>query len=74
MDIAAFLAKIAGVVLLGFTIRSIFIHVKEKQQEMQKDKDKKDDQSVSEQILNNILLYLWLVFMLVFSSGLVLNN
>jgi len=25
-------------------------------------------------ILNNLLLYLWLIFMLVFSSGMILNN
>jgi hypothetical protein len=29
---------------------------------------------VSEQILNNILLYLWLAFMLVFSTGMIVNN
>lgn len=30
--------------------------------------------SISEQLLNNILLYLWLAFMLAFSTGMILNN
>jgi len=30
--------------------------------------------SISEQLLNNILLYLWLAFMLAFSTGMLLNN
>ncbi len=30
--------------------------------------------SFSEQLLNNLLLYLWLAFMLAFSAGMILNN
>lgn len=72
MDIPTILIKITGVILLIWTIRSIVIHIKEKRKYAKQ--EKKDEQSVSEQILNNILLYLWLVFMLVFSTGMIVNN
>ncbi len=72
MDIPAILIKLAGAALLIWTIRSIYIHVKEKRKAEKAGKE--DVQSVSEQILNNVLLYLWLAFMLVFSSGMILNN
>jgi hypothetical protein len=68
MDIPALLAKIVGVVLLGWTIRSIFRHVKERKAQPQL------EQSFTEQILNNILLYLWLLFMTAFSIGMIVNN
>jgi hypothetical protein len=36
----------------------------------------KDDKkpSLIEQLLNNLLLYLWLAFMIIFSSGMIFNN
>lgn len=72
MDIPALLVKITGAILLIWTIRSIYMHVKEKRKAAKEGKE--EVQSVSERILNNVLLYLWLAFMLVFSSGMILNN
>jgi hypothetical protein len=68
MDISMILAKITGILLLGWTIRSIFKHLKERKAAIQL------EQSFTEQILNNILLYLWLLFMLAFSIGMFVNN
>ncbi len=72
MDLSILLIKITGLALLIWTIRSIIIHVKEKKKA--KLEGKKDEQSVSEQVLNMALLYLWLIFMLVFSTGMIVNN
>lgn len=72
MDIPVILIKIVGIVLFIWTVRSIYVHFKEKR-EAQKN-GKVDQQSLSEKILNDILLYLWLAFMLVFSSGMFFNN
>ena len=72
MPLSVILAKIVGLILFGFTVRSIFRHVKEvKSPEY---KNKQADQSVSEQLLNNALLYVWLFFCVVFSLGMVVNN
>lgn len=72
MDLPILLAKLTGLVLLAWTCRSIYKHVKEKREAHQR--GDQDTQSVSELILNNILLYLWLAFMLVFSVGMIVNN
>ena len=72
MDIPKILINITGLILLIWTIRSIYIHIKEKKRK--KSEASAEEQSVSEQILNNILLYLWLAFMIVFSTGMILNN
>jgi Na+/melibiose symporter-like transporter len=71
MDIVSILAKIAGAVLLIWTIRSIYKHVQEKKAAR---RNNEEVQSLSEQFLNNILLYLWLAFMLAFSTGMIVNN
>ncbi len=72
MDTASILAKVVGIILLAWTLRSIYKHVKARKAAM---KEKKEEaQSLTEQILNNILLYLWLAFMLVFSTGMIFNN
>lgn len=71
MDIPSILVKLTGVIFLLWTIRSIIIHVRERRGAGQ---SKKETNSISEQILNNILLYLWLAFMLVFSTGMIVNN
>ncbi|MBN1309369.1 MAG: hypothetical protein JXA18_15705 [Chitinispirillaceae bacterium] len=73
MDLPTILIKIAGAVLLGWTLYSIYRHVREKQKAMKASKAG-EAQSVTEQILNNILLYLWLAFMVVFSIGMMVNN
>ncbi len=75
MDLSTILVKIAGVVLFGWTVRSIVKHVKEKRtQRAQQAAAKADQQSVTELILNNLLLYVWLAFMTAFSVGMVVNN
>jgi hypothetical protein len=68
MEISTILVKAVGVVLFGWTIRSIFKHLKERKQ------TQASEQAVSEQILNNLLLYLWLAFMIAFSLGMFFNN
>ncbi len=73
MDISTILIKITGVILFVWTAYSIFRHVKERRKEVKSAKAG-ETQSISEQILNNILLYLWLAFMIVFSIGMVVNN
>lgn len=73
MELSTILIKTAGVLLFLWTLYSIYRHVKEKQK-MLKTVKAEEAQSVSEQILNNILLYLWLAFMVVFSIGMVVNN
>ena len=73
MDLPTILIKITGIVLLIWTLYSIYRHVKEKQKAIKSAKPG-ETQSISEQILNNILLYLWLAFMIVFSIGMVVNN
>ena len=72
MDLPTILVKTAGVILLAWTCRSIYKHVREKREAHRRGDP--DTQSVSELILNNILLYLWLAFMTVFSVGMVVNN
>ena len=73
MELSTILIKITGVVLLIWTIYSIYRHVREKQTAA-KSARPGEAQSISEQILNNILLYLWLAFMVVFSVGMIVNN
>lgn len=72
MDIPALLAKLTGTLLLLWTLRSIYLHVQEKRKAAKANKE--EVQSVSEKILNNLLLYLWLAFMVAFSTGMILNN
>ncbi len=72
MDIPILLIKITGTSLLVWTLRSIYIHVKEKR--APKSQNKNEEQSISEQVLNNTLLYLWLIFMMTFSIGMIVNN
>ena len=74
MDYSTILVKVTGAVLLIWTLRSIYKHFmdhKTKNDALPKD-DKKP--SLTEQLLNNLLLYLWLAFMIIFSSGMILNN
>ncbi len=68
MTISTILVKTVGLVFLIWTIRSVFKHLKERKVK------KQNEQAVSEQILNNLLLYLWLAFMLAFSLGMIFNN
>ena len=68
MQLSTVIVKIVGLLLLGWTIRSVFKHLKERKSAVQ------SEQSITEQFLNNILLYLWLTFMTVFSIGMMVNN
>jgi hypothetical protein len=72
MDMPVLLARIAGVLLFAWTVRSIVVHFK--RQKIAAQDSQNGDQSVSEQVLNNVLLYLWLAFMIAFSIGLIVNN
>ncbi len=68
MPLSILLAKIAGLILLAWTARSIWRHVKERRHA------KNTEQSVTESLLNNLLLYVWLAFMTAFSLGVFFNN
>lgn len=69
MDIPTLLIRITGVVLFGWTVKSVIKHYKDV-----KVKENKESQAVSEQVLNNTLFYVWLIFMFAFSIGMVVNN
>jgi threonine/homoserine/homoserine lactone efflux protein len=71
MDIPAILVKITGFLFLAWTVWSIFRHFKSRKTASA---GRQPAQSVTEQILNNALLYLWLAFMLAFSAGMIINN
>ncbi len=68
MPLSIILAKAVGIILLAWTIRSIWKHFKERKQ------TKENEQSVTESFLNNLLLYVWLAFMTAFSLGMFFNN
>lgn len=72
MDLSTILVKITGSIFLVWTLFSIYKHFRERRVVQQNKKG--EVQSVSEQILNNLLLYLWLAFMLIFSIGMIVNN
>jgi hypothetical protein len=68
MQLSTILVKIVGVLFLAWTIRSIVKHIKGRKTAGI------SEQSITEQFLNNLLLYLWLMFMTVFSIGMIVNN
>ncbi len=72
MDTASILAKLIGLALLLWTVYSIVKHVRAKVKTHHD--TSQPHQSMIEQVLNNLLLYVWLLFMLVFSSGMIINN
>lgn len=72
MDLSTVLVKIAGAIFLIWTLFSIYKHFREKN--ITQKTSKEEVQSISEQFLNNILLYLWFAFMLAFSIGMIVNN
>ncbi len=70
MDLLSILAKITGVILLGFTVRSIIKHFKKESKEAKE----APNQSKMERVLNTFILYLWLFFITSFSIGMIVNN
>lgn len=75
MDIPALLAKIAGTMLLAWTLWSILkSYRQQKQLQATTPQAAVPQQAISEMVLNNILLYLWRAFMVAFSIGLIFNN
>ena len=70
MDLLDILAKITGVILLGFTIRSVIKHLKKESKEAKE----APNQSKIERTLNTFILYLWLFFITAFSIGMIVNN
>lgn len=73
MDLPTILVKITGTVLLIWTMFSTYKHFNSKKNKVKPSKQD-NGQSVSEQFLNTGLLYLWLLFMIVFSVGMIVNN
>ena len=70
MDMPTLLIRITGVALFGWTVRSLvkqIILVRSKE-------SRENSEAVSEEILNSILFYVWLLFMFSFSIGMVINN
>jgi hypothetical protein len=84
MDALAIIAKITGAVLLVWTAHSIFRHFTHRGIKSflcpnsaaacapAPAAGKKS--SVAEHFLNHLLLYLWFIFLLAFSLGMILNN
>jgi threonine/homoserine/homoserine lactone efflux protein len=68
MPLTIIIVKVVGAALLGWTVYSIVKHIRERR------RNNTNEQSITESLLNNLLLYLWLAFMVVFSSGMILNN
>ncbi len=70
MDFLTIAAKITGVILLIFTIRSIVKHFRKESKEAKE----APNQSKTERLLNGAILYLWLFFITAFSIGMIVNN
>lgn len=74
MDYANLIAKLVGIVLLLWTGRSIYRHFTQRKSKPDSTAPEGKIPSLSEQLLNNLLLYLWLAFMVIFSTGMIFNN
>ena len=81
MDALAIIAKITGTVLLVWTGRSIYKHFAQRRrtdssappQSGASAGDAKRH-SIAEHFLNHLLLYLWFIFLIAFSLGMIINN
>jgi threonine/homoserine/homoserine lactone efflux protein len=74
MDYSTVIVKIVGAALLIWTLYSIYKHFMDHKTKNDTRKNDEKKTSFTEQILNNLLLYLWLAFMVIFSSGMIFNN
>jgi hypothetical protein len=89
MDAFAIIAKICGVVLLGWTAHSIFKHFTHRSiitilcpgnprygtvPSVKAIPGEEKKHSMTERFLNGLLLYLWFIFLVAFSIGLITNN
>jgi hypothetical protein len=83
MDTAAIIVKIVGLVLLFFTVRSVYKHFRGRllkrspaqgQQAPADDHKPEQQHSKVEHALNTFLLYAWFVFMTALSLGMIVNN
>lgn len=70
MDFLTIAAKITGVILLIFSIRSIVKHFRKESKEAKE----APNQSKVELALNTFILYLWFFFITAFSIGMIVNN
>jgi hypothetical protein len=70
MDIPVILIKITGVTIFLFTVRGIYLHIKKESKEAKAART----QSNGEKFLNGIIFYLWLIFIIAFSLGMIFNN
>jgi hypothetical protein len=77
MDFPSISAKIIGIALLAWTSRSVYRHFAQRKTKIDSPSTIAEEvvkPSITEQLLNNLLLYLWLAFMVVFSVGMIVNN
>jgi hypothetical protein len=75
MDWPAVLIKITGVLLCGFTLRSIYQHIRARVEKRTAGRSNEgQEQSTVEFILNHLILYVFLAFLLTFSIGMIVNN
>lgn len=77
MDYPSISAKIIGIALLAWTSRSAYRHFTQRKTKIDSTSTIAKEAvkpSITEQLLNNLLLYLWLAFMILFSGGMILNN
>jgi hypothetical protein len=81
MDALAIIAKITGALLLVWTGRSIYKHFSQHRRNKNSAAPQGNapavdakKHSVTEHFLNYLLLYLWFIFLLAFSLGLIFNN
>lgn len=70
MDFITIAAKITGVILFLFTLKSIVKHFKKESKEAKE----APNQSKTERMLNTGILYLWFFFITSFSIGMIVNN
>ena len=70
MAIPPILVQIVGVILLALSIRSIVKHYNKESKEAKE----APNQSNVERILNTAILYVWFVFTLLFTIGMIINN
>lgn len=70
MGIPPIIIQLIGIVLFALSVRSIITHFKKESKEAKE----APNQSVAERALNTAILYVWFVFILLFTGGMVLNN
>ena len=70
MAIPPIFIQLLGIILFGFSVRSIVKHFKKESKEAKE----APNQSKFERRLNAAILYVWFVFIILFTLGMVVNN